>query len=604
MIRMDGLIATVAIGLAIALFGGLVATRLRLPVLVGYLLAGVAVGPFTPGFVANVDVAHELAELGVILLMFGVGIHFSLRDLFEVRSIAVPGAVGQIAVATTVGAITSVAAWGWSLGAGLVLGLAISVASTVVLLRALAERGMLDTVHGRVAVGWLIVEDIFTVLVLALLPALAPALGGAPAGGPVHMGGAGEHPLVALALALVRVAVFGALMLFVGARVIPRLLNQVARTGSRELFTLAVLALALGVAFAASFGFGVSLALGAFLAGVVVSGSDLSHQAAANALPLRDAFAVLFFVSVGMLFDPVFLLAAPFKVLVLLGVIVLGKGLAALLIVAALGHPLRTGLTVAAGLAQVGEFSFILAELGRELDLLPEEGHSLILASAIISITLNPLLFGLIDPLEAWIRRRPRLAALLQRRGGALAQPPAGVGRGDLRGHAVLCGYGRVGRLIAQTLDRRGLRYVVIDQDRRHVEELHRRGVVALYGDAANPVLLQHAGIDRARVLVIAISDPHATRHIVEHARQVNPRVGIVARTHGETEWAYLREHGVDEVVLGERELAVEMCRYTLHRFGVSGAELQAMVQGLRQRDERPAGPNDLDSLKGPLDRQ
>lgn len=605
MIHADGLIATIAVGLAVAFLGGFVATQVRLPAIVGYLLAGVAVGPFTPGFVANADVAHELAEIGVILLMFGVGIHFSLRDLFAVRAIAVPGAVGQIAVATALGVAIAGAAWGWSLGAGLVLGLAISVASTVVLLRALAERGALDTVHGRVAVGWLIVEDLFTVLVLVLLPALAPALGGGPAGGPGHEGGAGEHPLVALALALVRVAVFGALMLFVGARVIPRLLNQVARTGSRELFTLAVLALALGVAFAASFGFGVSLALGAFLAGVVVSESDLSHQAAADALPLRDAFAVLFFVSVGMLFDPAFLLAAPFKVLVLLGVIVLGKGLATLLIVAALGHPLRTGLTVAAGLAQVGEFSFILAELGRELELLPEEGHSLILASAIVSITLNPLLFRAVDPLEAWIRRRPRLAALLQRRGGALAQPQGGAGHGDhgdRRAHAVLCGYGRVGRLIAQVLDRRGLRYVVIDQDRRNVEELRQRGVLALYGDAANPVLLGHAGIERARVLVIAIPDPPATRHIVEHARRANARLSIVARTHSEAEWAYLREHGVDEVVLGERELAVEMSRFTLHRFGVAGAELQALTQGLRQRDPPRGEGEGLDSLRGPLD--
>jgi CPA2 family monovalent cation:H+ antiporter-2 len=414
----DGLIATIAIGLGIAFLGGFIATRLGLPAIVGYLLAGVAVGPFTPGFVANGEIARELAEIGVILLMFGVGIHFSIRDLAAVRGIAIPGALGQIAVATALGLVVA-SLWGWNLGAGLVLGLSISVASTVVLLRALGERGTLPTRHGRAAVGWLIVEDLFTVLVLVLLPVMAPTLGGTTLDD--HGEATGQNPLVALGLALVRVIGFGALMLFVGTRVIPRVLGQVVQTGSRELFTLAVLATALGVAFASAAVFGVSLALGAFLAGVVVSESELSHQAAADALPLRDAFAVLFFVSVGMLFDPTFLFAEPGKVLLLLAVIVLGKGLAALGIVAVLGHPLRTGLTVAAGLAQVGEFSFILAELGRGVGLLPEEGHNLILAGAILSITLNPLLFRLVDPVEAWVQRQPRLASLLQPR-GALPQ--------------------------------------------------------------------------------------------------------------------------------------------------------------------------------------
>jgi CPA2 family monovalent cation:H+ antiporter-2 len=579
----DGLIATIAVGLAIAFVGGFAATHLRIPTLVGYLLAGVAVGPFTPGFVANTDVAHELAEIGVILLMFGVGIHFSIGDLLAVRRIAMPGAVGQSAVATLLGAGVAVLAWGWNLGAGLVLGMAISVASTVVLLRALAEHGALDSVHGRVAVGWLIVEDLFTVLALVLLPALAPLLSasiGAPSSEEV------EHPLLALGLAVFRIGVFAALMLFVGARVIPPLLARVARTGSRELFTLCILALALGVAFAASAGFGVSLALGAFLAGVVVSESDLSHQAAADALPLREAFAVLFFVSVGMLFDPRLLLQEPLKIAVLLGVIVIGKGIAALLLVAVLGYPLLTGLTVAAGLAQVGEFSFIVAELGRVLELLPIEGHSLILATAIISISLNPLLFHAIDPAERWIRRHPRLASMLQRQPSIIAaKGQTSACDEHLRGHAVLCGYGRVGSLVAQTLDRRGLRYLVIDQDRHRVEDLRRRGITALYGDAANPAILAHAGLDRARVLVIAFSDVPSTRHVVDYARAKHPRLSIVARTHGEDEWAYLRDHGVDEVVRGEREVAVEMSRFTLHRMGIGGTELQALVQGLRQRD-------------------
>ena len=580
MTHADGLIATVAVGLGVAFIGGFVATRLRLSAIVGYLLAGVAVGPFTPGFVANAEVAHELAEIGVILLMFGVGIHFSLRDLLSVRVVAVPGAIGQSAVATALG-VGIALLWGWSLGAGVVLGLAIAVASTVVLLRALAQRDALGSVHGRVAVGWLIVEDLFTVVVLVLLPALAPVLGSP--GGEDHGQPASLHPLLVLALVLAKMAVLGAVMLVGGARLIPWLLVQVSRTGSRELFTLGVLATALGIAFLAAVVFGVSLALGAFLAGVVVSESELSHQAATDALPLRDAFAVLFFVSVGMLFDPGFLLSAPLQVVAIVAVVVLGKGFTALAIVRLLGYPLRTGLTVAAGLAQVGEFSFILADLGRSLGLLPGEGHSLILAAAIVSITLNPLVFAAVAPLEGWLRRRPRLASILECRSGPLSTlvpPPHG---GALRGHTVLCGYGRVGRLVAHALERRGFTYVVIEQDRRSVERLRCRGVQALHGDAANPLVLEHAHVQQARVLVVALDDPPVTRHIAEQARRLNPRLGIVARTHSEAEWRFLREQAVDDVVLGERELAAEMARYTLHRLGVGGTELQVLVQGLRR---------------------
>jgi CPA2 family monovalent cation:H+ antiporter-2 len=577
----DGLIATIAIGLGVAFIGGFAATRLRLPAIVGYLLAGVVVGPFTPGFVANADVAHELAEIGVILLMFGVGIHFSVRDLMAVKAVAVPGALGQIAVASALG-VGIAWMWGWSPGAGLVLGLAISVASTVVLLRALAQRDALSSIHGRVAVGWLIVEDLFTVVVLVLLPVLAPALG-AP-GTELHDQTAEVHPLLILGLVLAKVASLAVLMLVGGARLIPWLLVQVSRTGSRELFTLSVLAIALGIAFLAAELFGVSLALGAFLAGVVVSESDLSHQAATDALPLRDAFAVLFFVSVGMLFDPAFLLSAPLQVLGVLAVVVLGKGVTALAIVASLGYPLRTGLTVAAGLAQVGEFSFILADLGLGLGLLPAEGHSLILAAAIVSITLNPLLFAAIGGLEEWVRRRPRLAAKIERRGRVLSTLPERADGTTLRGHTVLCGYGRVGRLIAHALDRRGFTYVVIEQDRRLVEQLRCRGVAALQGDAANTLYLQHASVDHARVLVVAFDDPPVTRHIIEQARRLCPHLSIVARTHSEAEWHNLRALAVDEVVLGERELAAEMARFTLHRLGVGGIELQVLVQGLRLR--------------------
>jgi CPA2 family monovalent cation:H+ antiporter-2 len=575
MIHSDGLIVTIAAALAIAFVGGFLATRLRLPAIVGYLLAGVVVGPFTPGFVANADIAQELAEIGVILLMFGVGVHFSVRDLLAVRAVAVPGAIGQSAVATALATAIALA-WGWSLGSGLVLGLAISVASTVVLLRALADRGALDSVHGHIAVGWLIVEDLFTVIALVLLPALAPALGSAST--------SSEHPVMAVALVLGKVAILTVIMLFIGARVVPWLLIQVSYTGSRELFTLAVLALALGIAVLAALVFGASLALGAFLAGVVVAESDLSHQAAADAVPLRDAFAVLFFVSVGMLVDPAFLVAEPFKLLTILAVVVLGKGLTALAIIAVLGYPLRTGLTVAAGLAQVGEFSFILAELGLGLGLLPEDGRSLILATAICSITLNPFVFQAVDPIEAWVRRRPRLAALLERRTGEKELPPRSPQDERRRGHAVLCGCGDVGRLIAHSFDRRDFPYVVIDQNRRIVEELRRRGVAALFGDAAQPALLEHADVAHARVLLVTITDPPVTRRIIEEARRLNPRLSIVARTHSEGERSVLLDLAVDDVVLGEREVAAEMVRYGLHRFGVGGAELQAIVQGLRLR--------------------
>ena len=570
----NGLITTIAVGLGAAFIGGFLATRLHLPAILGYLLAGVALGPFTPGFIANTSIAQELAEFGVILLMFGVGIHFSLRDLLAVRGIAVPGALLQIAITTTLGtALASL--WGWNLGAGLVLGLGVSIASTVVLLRELGERDALRSPHGRAAIGWLIVQDLFTVFVLVLLPALAPALTGGAA--------QADHPLLSLGIAIAKLAVLAVLMLFVGQRLVPWILVQASYTGSRELFTLAVLALALGIAVAASVVFGASLALGAFLAGVVVGESDFSHQAAADALPLRDAFAVLFFVSVGMLFDPLFVFAAPLMVLAVLALVLLVNSLAAFTIIALLGYPLRTGVTVGAGLAQIGEFSFIVAELGRAVDLLPEEGHSLILAVAIISITLNPLMFRLAQGAEEFIRGRRQLAALLERRGGPLSHLAEEQHEG-LRGHAVVCGFDRVGRLIAQALERRGFTYAVIDQNRQAIEELRGAGIPALYGDSANPVFLEHAAVQQARVLIVALNDPPVTRHIVEQARRLNPRISTVAQANSEQERAYLLEHRVDDVVLAEREVAAEMARYTLHRFGVSGAELQNIVQGLRQR--------------------
>jgi CPA2 family monovalent cation:H+ antiporter-2 len=574
------LISTIAIGLTAAFIGGLVARRLRLPEIVGYIFAGVVIGPFTPGFIADPAIAAELAELGVILLMFGVGIHFSFRDLLAVRRIAIPGAVVQITVATLLGIALGVAL-GWGLGGGLVLGLAISVASTVVLLRALMDRGELDTEQGRVAVGWLIVEDIFTVVVLVLLPNIAPMLGG---DGPADATDTGSGAVLAVVVALGKAAIFAALMVVAGARLVPWLLRVVAREGSRELFTLAVLAIALGIAYVSSAVFGVSFALGAFLAGAVVGESDMSHQAAADALPLRDAFAVLFFVSVGMLLDPAYLVANPLPILAMLSLIVVAQPLVAFGIVAIFGYPLRTGLTVAAGLGQIGEFSFILGTMGLTLGLLPPEGFQLIVAGALISIAINPLLFRAIDPLEQRLRSNRPLSALRARHAGdrvTLAEPV----RDTLRQHAILCGYGRVGRMVGPALERRGFTYVVVTLQRDDVDGLRARGIPAIYGDASNPEVLELAHLDHARLLIVASSDANETRLIVDRVRSMASGVDLVVRTHSDTEAARLRAISPRvQAVHGERELAVQMARYALRRFGVSATEAESIAQGLRGR--------------------
>jgi CPA2 family monovalent cation:H+ antiporter-2 len=574
------LISTIAIGLTAAFIGGLLARRLRLPAIVGYIAAGVAIGPFTPGLIADAEIATELAELGVILLMFGVGIHFSFRDLLAVKNIAIPGAAIQITVATVLGIGLGVLL-GWGVAGGLVIGLAVSVASTVVLLRALMDRGELDTEQGRIAVGWLIVEDIFTVVVLVLLPAIAPLLGGTGAD-PATSTGLG--PIGELVLALTKATVFAIVMVVVGARFVPWLLLVVARESSRELFTLAVLALALGIAYVSSAVFGVSFALGAFLAGAVVSESDMSHQAAADALPLRDAFAVLFFVSVGMLLDPAYLLANPLPIAAMVALIVIAQPFVAFLIVALFGYSLRIGLTVAAALGQIGEFSFILGTMGLSLALLPDEGFQLIVAGALLSIAINPFLFRAVDPLEARLRGNATLAGLTARRAGVLGtlDEPS---REALRQHAILCGYGRVGRLIGPALERRGFRYVVITQQREEVDALRRRGMTALYGDAANPEVLELAHVERARLVIVATSDAHETRLIVERTRALNPDLDFVVRTHSDTEAAHLRSLSSKvQAVHGERELAVQMARYSLRRFGVSATEAESIAQGLRGR--------------------
>jgi CPA2 family monovalent cation:H+ antiporter-2 len=520
----------VAAGLGLAFVFGFGASRLGLPPLVGYLMAGVALGFTTPGSVADAGLAAQLAEIGVILLMFGVGVHFSLRDLLAVRRVAVPGALIQTAIAGALGAAVA-RSWGWSWGQALVFGLALSVASTVVMLRALEGRGGIDSVNGRIAVGWLIVQDLAMVLALVLLPALVVPLGGTPPAGATP----GAGVLATVATTLAKVIAFLVVMLVVGRRAVPWLLERVARTGSRELFTLSVLAVALGVAVGAAALFGVSFALGAFFAGVVISESDLSHQAAADALPLQDAFAVLFFVSVGMLFDPSILVREPLRVLATVAVIAGGQTLAALGIVLAYRYPLRTALTVAASLGQIGEFSFILAGLGVSLGLLPREGQSLVLAGALLTITVNPLLFAAIAPVERWLRARPALLDAIER----VHAPAADAGAAPVEGlhdHVVLVGHGRVGGTVARALAHRGVPYVVVEQDRLAVEALRRRGVRALFGDATRPGVLAQARLGEARLVVVAAPEPYQAREIVKLARRANPGIDTVVRTHGAAE--------------------------------------------------------------------
>jgi len=580
------LIALVAAGLGLAFVFGLLATRLRLPPLVGYLVAGIVVGPFSPGFVADAGLASQLAEIGVILLMFGVGMHFSVRDLLAVRRIAVPGAVAQIVAATALGALAA-HSWGWTWGSSIVFGLSLSVASTVVLLRAMEEHGILDSMDGRIAVGWLIVEDLAMVLALVLLPALAVPLGGHP---PTGAHAASGNLLLTLGTTILKVAVFVALMLFVGARVVPWLLARVARTGSRELFTLSVLAVALGIAFGAAMLFGVSFALGAFFAGVVVSESDLSHQAAADALPLQDAFAVLFFVSVGMLFDPMIVVRRPLHVLVTALIIIIGKAIASFVIVLLFRYPLRTALTVSASLAQIGEFSFILAGLGLTLGILPPEGQSLILAGAILSITLNPLVFNAIEPMARWLFRHPKLVNALERTEQVRVEM-ADTGEEAPMGHAVIVGFGRVGGTIGRAFERLSIAYIVVEQDRELVESLRARGISTLFGDAARPGILEHAHVERARMLVVASPGAFQTREIIARARRLNPSIDTVARTHSEAEQRYLEKEGIGLAVMGERELALGMTRYALGGWDTAPEEIEEVVGVLRGR-RAPAVPD------------
>jgi CPA2 family monovalent cation:H+ antiporter-2 len=548
------LLVNIAVALGAALVGGVFARLVGVPAIVGYLLAGVAIGPFTPGFVGDVDAIGQLAELGVVFLMFGVGLHFSLRDLWRVRAVAVPGAIGQIAIATGVGYLLT-RSWGWPGNASLVLGLAISVASTVVLLRALMDNGLLETRHGQVAVGWLVLEDLATVLLLLILPAFATA---------------GRFSLQDFGFTLLKAGVFIGLMLAFGARVLGWAFLRIAHTRSRELFLLLVLAASLGIALGSAAFFGVSLALGAFLAGVVVSESPLSHQVGADVLPFREAFAVLFFVSVGMLVDPRDLVARAGPVAALTLLIMLGKGLAAILLTTILRQPLRTGLVVAAGLSQIGEFSFILGQAAVRLGILEGDQYSLLLSSALISITLNPVMFKLVDPLERRLLAWPVLRRWLDRTPVAHEDVVPETG-----GHVVIVGWGRVGGHIVDVLGRVGIARLVVEVDVARAEELGKSGVPVLFGDAANSEVLDHAGLDRARALVVTVPDEAAAGLTVAAARRLAPDLPIVARAATQKGIKLLTSLGANDVIHPELEGGLQVVRHTLLRLGFPLREVQ-----------------------------
>lgn len=595
------LIAMIAAGLGLAFIFGIVAHRLKLSPLVGYLLAGVAVGPFTPGFVADQELANQLAEIGVILLMFAVGLHFSLKDLMAVKSIALPGAVGQIAVATLMGMAL---AWalGWGIGAGLVFGLALSVASTVVLVRALQERRIIDTERGKIAVGWLIVEDLAMVLALVLLPAIGPAL--LPGGTALSMADIAST----FAITIAKVVAFVALMLVGGRRLIPWIMHYAAHTGSRELFRLAVYAVALGVAYGAAALFGVSFALGAFFAGMVMGESRLSQRAAEEALPLRDAFAVLFFVSVGMLFNPAVLVESPMAVLATVAIIVIGKSAAAYAIVRAFGHPAATAMTISVSLAQIGEFSFILMGLGVTLGLVDGHARDLVLAGAIISILLNPFLFAAVERGRTKILTRIQFTRDAAATAAAKATPdapepaakaaadavpepaPATVAEAVVQGakdavaagtsdttepepqpdtagpavttltdHDVVVGYGRVGSLVGSRLVAAGRPVVVIEEADEAVAAARADGAEIVVGNAADPEVLAAANMAHARRLFVTVPETFEAGQVVEQCRAANAKLEILARAHSDEAVEHLSGLGADLAISGEREIALRM---------------------------------------------
>ena len=560
------LLVNITLGLVAAFFGGALARRIGLPTIVGYLLAGIVIGPFTPGLVGDVETIQQLAELGVILLMFGVGLHFSFTDLFRVRDIAIPGALLQTLFATLAGALIAHFLWGWSIPASVVLGLAISVASTVVLTRGLMDHNLLNTPHGQAAIGWLVMEDILSVIILVLMPALATASNG-------------TFNWLSLLITLLKASAFGLIMFFAGARLVPWTLDRIAHTRSRELFILAILAITLGVAVGAAELFGVSLALGAFVAGAIVSQSKLSHQVGADILPFREAFAVLFFVSVGMLVNPVFLWKNLGPILVLTLLVVIGKAIITLLLGLVIPRRARTFLVVAVGLSQIGEFSFILGQGGLSLGLLNNEQYSLILAAALISITVNPLMYSLLPKLEAWLPRR--LPWLWQRLDRHNNLPP--VETKSLEHHVVIIGYGRIGSHLVDVLKSLEIPQLVIEMDPDRIEELNARGIACLYGDAGNSEVITHAGLDKARELVITVPEEATAALIVIAARDINPALPVVVRVASVEGVDHLAKLGANHIVLPELEGGLEMVLHALVQLGYPLRKVYEYVETVRR---------------------
>lgn len=573
------LLINIGAALVAAFVGGLIARRLGVPTIVGYLLAGMAIGPFTPGYVGDVDTISQLAELGVIFLMFGVGLHFSLRDLWAVRAVAIPGAVAQIAIATGLGyALTQW--WGWSIPASLVLGFAVSVASTVVLLRSLEDNGLLNTIHGQVAVGWLVLEDLATIFMLVLLPAL--------------FGSGGDASWQSVVLALVKAVVFVALMLFVGARFLPWLLTRIAFTRSRELFILAVVAVAVGIALASAELFGVSLALGAFLAGAVLAESSMSYQIGAEVIPFRDVFTVIFFVSVGMLVNPAYLVANLGPVLALTALIIIGKPVFTVLLGFVLPASAMTMLVAAAGLGQIGEFSFIVGQAGVSLGVLSRDQYALILAGALLSIVLNPLLFRGLPVAERILKRFPSLWARLDRHG-----TPPDLATPHLTDHVVVVGAGRVGQHIVTVLERLGIPRLVVEIDVQRAVEFDRRGIPTLIGDAANSEVITHAGLDAARALVVTLPEEAATEIVVGAARVLAPHLPIIARAGTQSGVQRLYELGAKEVIQPELEGGLEVMRLTLLTLGFPQEQVQPYTDAVRHDhyDVETMSPDEVQAL-------
>ena len=559
------LIILLAVGFGMALIFGYIAARLRLPPLIGYLIAGIIISPNTPGIVGDIHLANQLAELGVMFLMFGVGMHFSLNDLLQVRRIALPGAILQIAVATLLGIGVSMY-WGWSFGSALIFGLSLSCASTVVLLKALGDRGLLDSVNGKIAVGWLLVEDLVMVLALVLLPATAVLLGGHALPGT----DTSQSIWLTIGITLLKVTGFIAFMLIIGKRLVPMIMQFVARLGSRELFTLTVVAAAVSIAYGSYAVFGVSMALGAFFAGMVVKESDFSHRAEEETLPLREIFSILFFVSVGMLFDPSILIEEPLRILAVIAIIMVGKTLAAIALVLFFRYPINPALTVGASLAQIGEFSFILATLGLSLGLLTPDAQNLILAGALFSITLNSFVFSAIEPVQRWIRERSHLARLLERSADPLAMLPDEVDQAYLRDQVVIIGYGGVGRRITENLIQQNIKVVIAEENREIVEKLRSQGIAAVSGEATEPNVLIQAHIQHARLLVISPMDILDIHRIVDISKQLNPEIQVLICAESKEEAAVIREENLGEVFYAKEEMAKNMSHHILNQIEIA----------------------------------